>query len=88
MRRGPGSEGETLTAGHQQDGDERRGERRVPPEETDTEKPQGARIAGREHQDESAGEQAEQARGPHPARGGDRHHAIIAVHTPHPESVC
>ena len=56
MRPGSGPGGAALTAGHQQDGGERRGERGVPPDETDTEEPQSAGIAGREHQDERAGE--------------------------------
>jgi hypothetical protein len=64
MRRGSGPGGETLTARHQQNGHERGGKDRVPPEETDTEEPQSAGIAGREHQDERAGEQTEQARDP------------------------
>ncbi len=88
MVRGAGSDRAALSADHQQDGGERRGKRSVPPEETDTDDPQSTGIAGREHQDERAGEQTEQARDPHRARGGDRHHAIIAVHTPHSESVC
>ena len=58
-------------------GDERRDERGVPPEQTDAADSKGPWLRRREHQDERDREQPEQAGDPPPARGGDRHRAII-----------
>ena len=41
--------------------------------------PESTWVSGRGHRDDGAGEEAEQASDLHPAQGGDRHRAIIAV---------